>query len=59
MKERFNTILHAPHKWELVYWWILRCAMIYALFDTIFSGSSYTASNPPIQIFANLVGMFA
>ena len=59
IRERFNTIFSSVHKWELVYWWILRCAMIYALFDTIFSGSSYTASNPPIQIFANLVGMFA
>ena len=59
LKQRFNTIFSSVHKWELIYWWILRGAMIFALFDTIFSGSSYTASNPPIQIFANLVGMFA
>ena len=33
--------------------------MIYAFFDTLLGGSSYTASNPPIQILANLIGMFA
>ena len=59
MKERFNTILHAPHKWELIYWWVLRGAMIFALIDTLVNGRDYNGSNPPIQILANLVGMFA
>ena len=60
MKQRFQTMLKDVSKVELVYWWILRLLMIYALIDTLFfSGSSYTASNPPVQIFANLVGMFA
>ena len=59
MKERFDKLLHTPHKWEFVYWWILRGAMIFALIDTIVNGRDYNGSNPPIQILANLVGMFA
>ena len=60
MKERFKTMLKDVSKLELIYWWALRLAMIYALIDTLFfSGSTYTASNPPLQIIANLVGMFA
>ena len=47
-------------KKQLIFWWILRGAMIIAFIDTAFlRGSNYTASNPPIQIVANLVGMFA
>ena len=59
IRERFNTIFTSVHKWELIYWWILRCAMIYALIDTLVNGRDYSGSNPPIQILANLVGMFA
>ena len=59
IKQRFSTLLHAPHKWELIYWWVLRGAMIYALIDTIVNGRDYNGSNPPIQILANLIGMFA
>ena len=59
MKERFDKLLHTPHKWEFVYWWILRGAMLFALIDTIVNGRDYNGSNPPIQILANLVGMFA
>ena len=45
---------------QLIFWWILRGAMIIAFIDTTFMrGSNYSASNPPIQIVANLVGMFA
>jgi len=59
LKQRFDSIFHSVHKWELIYWWILRGAMIYALIDTLINGRDYSGSNPPIQIFANLVGMFA
>lgn len=56
----FKNILSQVKKWELIYWWILRGLMIFAFIDTAFlRGSSYSASNPPIQIIANLVGMFA
>ena len=58
-KDYFNRILSSVSKWQLIYWWILRALMIFAFLDTAFRGSSYSASNPPIQILANLVGMFA
>lgn len=63
MKQRvhdyFDSIFRNVKKWELVYWWIMRGLMIYALIDTIVRPSGYSGSNPPIQIAANLVGMFA
>ena len=60
LKGYFKRILSTVPKWQLIYWWVLRALMIYAFIDTAFlSGSSYTASNPPIQILANLIGMFA
>lgn len=60
IKNYFDRIFKEVKKWELIYWWILRGLMIFAFIDTAFlRGSSYTASNPPIQIIANLVGMFA
>ena len=59
VRSYFNTILRNVKKWELVYWWIMRGLMIYALIDTIAHGRDYNGSNPPIQIAANLVGMFA
>ena len=63
MKKRihayFSEILQNVRKWELIYWWVLRGLMIFALFDTIFRGRDYNGSNPPIQIAATLVGMFA
>lgn len=59
IKNYFSGIMKNVSKAELIYWWILRALMIYAFFDTLFNDSGYTGSNPPIQIFANLVGMFA
>ncbi|MCH5199275.1 MAG: hypothetical protein J1E34_10275 [Oscillospiraceae bacterium] len=59
IKNYFKRVFSGVSKWQLIYWWILRALMIYAFFDTAFFGSDYTASNPPIQILANLVGMFA
>lgn len=59
VRSYFDTIFHNVKKWELVYWWIMRGLMIYALIDTIVNGRDYNGSNPPIQIAANLVGMFA
>ncbi|MBQ7542286.1 MAG: hypothetical protein IJT44_08380 [Clostridia bacterium] len=55
----FDTILHNVKKWELIYWWIMRGLMIFALIDTLVRGRDYNGSNPPVQIAANLVGMFA
>lgn len=59
VRSYFDTIFHNVKKWELIYWWIMRGLMIFALIDTIANGRDYNGSNPPIQIAANLVGMFA
>lgn len=59
MKKYFKTLLTQPTKGELIFWWILRGLMIYAFIDTLINGKDYSGSNPPIQILANLVGMFA
>ena len=63
MKQRFQNYIHNcvkdVKKWELIYWWVLRGLMIFALVDTLVRGKDYNGSNPPVQIFANLVGMFA
>lgn len=58
-KDYFSRIFTNVKKWELIYWWILRGLMIFALIDTLVRGKDYSGSNPPIQIAANLVGMFA
>lgn len=63
MKQWFRNYLHNctkdVKKWELIYWWVMRGMMIFALIDTLVRGKDYSGSNPPVQIFANLVGMFA
>ena len=58
-KNYFSRIFKNVKKSELIYWWILRGLMIYALIDTLVNGKDYSGSNPPAQICANLVGMFA
>lgn len=59
MKNYVKNIMSEVKKSELIYWWILRGLMIYAFIDTLINGKDYSGSNPPIQIIANLVGMFA
>ncbi len=68
LKDCFNRIITSVNKKELIYWWILRGLMIFAFIDTLGGGkflhaigitAAYEGSNPPIQIFANFVGMFA
>ncbi|MBR3552525.1 MAG: hypothetical protein IKN72_03950 [Clostridia bacterium] len=60
LKERYRKMMEMITPGQLIYWWLLRGAMVFALIDTAFlRGSEYSASNPPIQIVANLVGMFA
>lgn len=69
VKQYFKNILSNVKTSELIYWWIMRALMIFAFFDTLTGGNflhnvlhitaDYKGSNPPIQIVANLVGMFA
>lgn len=58
-QDYFKRIFSEVKKSELIYWWILRALMIYAFIDTVKNGKDYSGSNPPAQILANLVGMFA
>lgn len=55
MKDYFYRITHECKKWELVYWWVLRATMIYAMIDALVHGDVQQF----LQSFANFVGMFA
>ena len=62
-KNFFPTVKKNVKVWELIYWWILRGLMIFALIYTIVVGhgpmGEYKGRNPWQQVAANLVGMFA
>lgn len=62
-KENFRNMVKGVSKAELVYWWILRGLMIFALVYTLIVGhgiaGEYKGSSPWQQVAANLVGMFA
>lgn len=53
-----KTILTNVSKAELIYWWILRALMIYGIIESLIFGDEYLGSNQPLQMFANLCGMF-
>lgn len=53
-----NRILTNTSKAELIYWWILRGLMIYGIVESLIFGDEYLGSNQPLQMFANLMGMF-
>ncbi|MBE6790165.1 MAG: hypothetical protein E7535_03115 [Ruminococcaceae bacterium] len=53
-----NRILSNVSKAELIYWWILRGLMIYGIVESLIFGDEYLGSNQPLQMFANLMGMF-
>ncbi len=58
IKKYFNGILNDVSKAELIYWWILRVLMIYGIIESLIFGDEYLGSNQPLQMFANLCGMF-
>lgn len=55
MKEYFKRITSTPKKAELVFWWIIRAIMIYAVIDSIFVRHD---TQQFLQSLANLVLMF-
>lgn len=59
VKNYFKHIFAECTKAELIWWWILRGLMVFGIVDTIVNGKDYDGSNPVIQMFANLLGMFA
>ena len=58
IKSYANGILKNVSKAELIYWWILRILMIYGIIESLIFGDEYLGSNQPLQMFANLCGMF-
>lgn len=66
MKEYFNYIKSTPKKCELIYWWILRATMIFAMVDAAvglgrfgFGLEQATNIQQVLQTLSNFVGMFA
>lgn len=55
MKEYFNRLITEPKKFELVYWWVIRAIMIYAVIDSLFVRHD---TQQFLQSLANLVLMF-
>lgn len=56
MKEYLKRITDSCKKWELIYWWIIRLLMVYAMIKGLVAKPFVLAD--PLQVFANLVGMF-
>lgn len=59
MKKYFSDIFKNVSKAELIYWWILRGLMIFGILKSLIKGDDYLGSAQPLQMTANLVGMFA
>ncbi len=62
VKDYFSRIKSNAKTWEIIWWWIFRCIMIFGIADTVFGITEVgkTAdSNQWKQMCANLVGMFA
>lgn len=59
-KDYFSRITKTPKKWELVWWWIFRCIMIFGILDSLFGFTQYGGNALQVkQMCANLFGMFA
>lgn len=59
MKNYISRVLSNAKKWELVYWWVLRLIMIYGIISRIIKPDEELGIYQPIQMTANLAGMFA
>ncbi len=57
-KGYFKRVLSQCKKWELVYWWILRIAMVVGIVYRLVEADSL-GMYQPLQMSANLIGMFA
>ena len=58
IKDYFKRVYKDVSKIELVYWWILRGFMIYGIIESSITVDEYLGSNQPLQMAANLCGMF-
>lgn len=61
MKNYFSRLMSSAKKWEFIVWWIFRLIMIGAMVSLLFTNppSDLPKTQMALQLFANLVGMFA
>lgn len=60
MKEYLKRVRENCKTWEVIVWWIFRGLMIYALIQSLIDVANGTRDmSDPLQVIANLVGMFA
>lgn len=61
LKNYFNRLMTGCKKWELAVWWVFRLLMIGGMVSLIFTNPPSDLPRPQmaLQLFANLVGMFA
>ncbi len=59
IKDYFKRVYKDVKPIEHIYWWALRGLMIYAMIDSFINVDPSLGSYQPLQIAANLVGMFA
>ena len=56
-KDYFSRITKTPKKWELVWWWIFRCIMIFGILDSLFGFTQYGGNALQVkQMCANQIG---
>lgn len=59
VKNYIKRVTSQCSKVELIYWWVLRTLMIFGIIESLIFGDEYLGSSQPLQMSANLVGMFA
>lgn len=61
MKNYFSRLMSSAKKSEFIVWWIFRLIMIGAMVSLLFTNppSDLPKTQMALQLFANLVGMFA
>lgn len=60
VKDYFSRITKIPKKWEIAWWWLFRCIMIFGILDSLFGFTQFGGRPMMVkQMAANIVGMFA
>ncbi len=62
LKDYFSRLTKNAKIWEIIWWWIFRCFMIFGIIDSLVPGGITSRGGDPMmvkQMAANLVGMFA
>ncbi|MBQ5824748.1 MAG: hypothetical protein IIW48_08070 [Clostridia bacterium] len=60
VKDYFSRIKSNAKTWEIIWWWIFRCVMIFGIVDSLVGITPLGGNSLQVkQMCANLVGMFA